>query len=455
MPYDVIIIGSGISGLYAAYNIKKQDPNLSILILEKHKRQWIGGRASNESFYGVEIATGAGIGRKRDKLLKKLVLELGFDVKEFKSVPHYSTLSDPIDVLHVMEFLRGQHKKYRGPPTTFERFAKPILGAKTYRQFLESSGYTDYEKEDAYDTLYNYGMEDNAGLTGFGVHWRKMVLALAAKIGEPNIKFSQNVVAISGTEGKGEDKQFAVETEGGRKYNCKRIIVATTVTSLRSLFPDYPIYREIEGQPFLRVYGKFAKQSIPIMKEYVRGYTCVTGPIQKMIPMNPDEGVYMIVYNDNANAIALKSRTENTEENREFYCELIEKTLGIPNGRLHLIGIRSYYWGVGTHYYKPLHIFSFKSPTSWAEMNETSAADCAFTSCAMRNGVKTEGISGSEESGNNKLLYKDRDEFINKSQHPQNGILVVGEVVSKHQGWVEGALESVNAVVTKKWIENI
>ena len=34
-----------------------------------------------------------------------------------------------------------------------------------------------------------------------------------------------------------------------------------------------------------------------------------------------------------------------------------------------------------------LHPFSFKSPTSWAEMNETGAADFAFTSCAMRNGV--------------------------------------------------------------------
>jgi hypothetical protein len=32
-----------------------------------------------------------------------------------------------------------------------------------------------------------------------------------------------------------------------------------------------------------------------------------------------------------------------------------------------------------------LHLFSFKSPTSWAEMNETSAADCASS---MRNGVK-------------------------------------------------------------------
>ena len=452
MSYDVILIGSGISGLYAAYNIKKQNPNLSILVLEKHKKQWIGGRASNELFYGTELATGAGIGRKRDKLLKTLQIELGFKIKEFKVTPQFSNLGEPVDVLKVLDFLRGQYAKYRGPSITFERFAKPLLGADIYNRFLFSSGYTDYEKEDVHETLYNYGMEDNACcLTGFGVHWRETVLALAAKIGESNIKFSQNVVAISG-----EDGRFSVYTETGREYICKKVIVATTITSLRKLFPKNPVYREIEGQPFLRVYGKFAKQSIPIMKEYVRGYTCVTGLMQKIIPMNADEGVYMIVYNDNKNALSLKSRTDNTEENREYYCRLMERTMGMPAGRLHLIGIRSYYWPVGTHFYKPLHLFSFKSPTSWAEMNETSAADFASK---MRNGVKTEGISGSNESGSRTPLdskkYETREEFIDAAQHPEDGILVVGEVVSKHQGWVEGALESVNAAVTKKWIRNI
>ena len=35
--YDIIIIGSGIAGLYSAYTIQKMAPNLRILILEKHK----------------------------------------------------------------------------------------------------------------------------------------------------------------------------------------------------------------------------------------------------------------------------------------------------------------------------------------------------------------------------------------------------------------------------------
>jgi hypothetical protein len=32
-------------------------------------------------------------------------------------------------------------------------------------------------------------------------------------------------------------------------------------------------------------------------------------------------------------------------------------------------------------------------------------------------------------------------------------MLIVGEMISMNQGWTEGALESVDAVVTKQWIE--
>ena len=117
----------------------------------------------------------------------------------------------------------------------------------------------------------------------------------------------------------------------------------------------------------------------------------------------------MIAYNDNNNTLALKNNLENTEENRDLYCELLEKSLGIPADSLHLIAIKDFYWPVGTHYYKPL----------------------------------------------NTAVYKDRDEFIDIAQHPEKGILVVGEVVSQNQGWTEGALDSVRSVLTKKWINSL
>ena len=124
--------------------------------------------------------------------------------------------------------------------------------------------------------------------------------------------------------------------------------------------------------------------------------------------MDPDNGVYMIAYNDNNNTLALKNHLQNTKSNREMYEILLEKSLGIPNGALHIIAIKDYYWPIGTHYYKVL----------------------------------------------NKELYKSREEFIKKAQHPEKGILVVGECVSRNQGWTEGALESVKAVVTREWVKN-
>ena len=401
MIYDIIIIGSGISGLYAAYNIKKMSPDNSFLILEKYKKQWIGGRTSDEMFYGTEVVTGAGIGRKKkDKLLHKLLDELGLETSEFTVKPHYSAMIQHLDVKNVMAHLRDE---YTGPRTTFKAFATGVLGEKTYEQFLLSAGYTDFEKEDAHDTLYHYGMEDNYCCSkGFTVPWRKLVMKLADEIGESHFKFSSDVSKISKT-GDG----FALDTEGGKKYTCNKVIVATTITGIRKLLPKL-IYNDIEGQPFLRLYGKFSKSSIPIMNEYVKGYTFLPGPLQKIIPMNPDTVIYMIAYNDNDNTLALKNNLENTKENRDMYCRLLEKSLGIPDDSLNLIAIKDFYWPVGTHYYKPL-----------------------------------------DES-----IYKDRSKFIDIAQHPEKGILVVGEVVSKNQGWTEGALDSVRMVLTKKWINN-
>ena len=115
----------------------------------------------------------------------------------------------------------------------------------------------------------------------------------------------------------------------------------------------------------------------------------------------------MIAYSDNSNAIALKDHLKNTAENRDLYCDLIEQSLGIQHGSLELIAIKDFYWPIGTHYYEPLKTSQFKS----------------------------------------------RDAFLKVAQHPEKGMLVVGEAVSRYQGWVEGALESVEAVLTKKWIK--
>ena len=216
IQYDIIIIGSGIAGLYSAYKIKQFNPALSVLILEKNKKQWIGGRTSNEPFYGTQVVTGAGIVRKnKDHLLVKLIKELNIPYHEFISSHHYITQFKPININETMRSLKKEEATNK--TMTFKQLAIKYLGVKKYKQFIVTSGYSDYEKEDAHDTLYNYGMDDNAGnLTCLSISWKDLVAKLVDQIGSENIKAQQNVIKINKIS---EDQpDFEIETQKGVMY---------------------------------------------------------------------------------------------------------------------------------------------------------------------------------------------------------------------------------------------
>ena len=132
--FDIIIIGSGMSGLYSAYNIKKYSSQTSFLILEKYKKNWIGGRTSNEMFYGTEIVTGAGIGRKKkDKLLYKLLHHFNLSTPEYTVNPHKSPLVDGVDITQVVKHLKKEYPKYKNKPLTFKEFGIDVLGEEEYK----------------------------------------------------------------------------------------------------------------------------------------------------------------------------------------------------------------------------------------------------------------------------------------------------------------------------------
>jgi hypothetical protein len=406
--YDIIIIGSGIAGLYSAYNIKQMSPNTSFMVLEKYKKQWIGGRMSNEEFYGTTVVTGAGIGRKeKDHLLVELLDKMHVNYSEFNIDMNY-IVNNKVSIDPIVKDLRREYRRRGSPVTTFKSFAKSYLGAALYNDFITNVGYTDYENEDVYQTLYKYGMDDNsAGWTGLDIPWKQLIQKLVHSVGSNHVRSSSNVVSITPNKNSGKNDGFGFElmTEKGVKYYCGKVIIATTITGIQKLLPQYKIYNHIKPQPFLRLYAKFPKASAEIMRQLVPNYTIVSGPLQKIIPISLDKGVYMIAYSDNNNALLLKDHLENTAKNREFFCDLLTKTLNLPDNTLQITALLNFYWPVGTHYYTPLD-------------------------------------------------HTLRAEFINKAQHPIPNMLVVGEVVAPNQGWTEGALDSVKKVLTKQWIKN-
>ena len=421
---DIIIIGSGIAGLYAGYQIKRIAPaNTTFLILEKNPKKWMGGRAGNETFYGADVVVGAGVGRKnKDHALIQLLKDTKTPYSEFKSTRNYATFQ-PVDVIGIVRELKDAYKKDSSfhQDKTFKQFFVDVLGDDKYKEFVITTGYTDFEHADICETLYHYGMDDNvSGWTALHVHWSDLIERLYDRIGgAPHFRFSTEVSKIeqrkdsTGTDNDAKYR-FEITTANNKTYHANKVVVATTIQGIRKIVPGASsptsIYQNIKGQPFLIVYAKFDRTSTEIMKKYVQTFTVVQGPLQKLIPMDPDKGVYMVAYTDNQHAIALKSKgaLENTPEVREMYSKWIKKALGIPKDEvpLNITAIRDYYWSDGTHYYTPIH------PTE----------------------------------------YKTRPDFIRKAQHPMPGMVVVGEVVSRDQGWVEGALESVDAVFRDKFI---
>jgi hypothetical protein len=385
--YDIIIIGGGISGLFSAYKIQKLCPDKSIMILEKES--FVGGRMDTYNFCNTNVNIGAGIGRKeKDGILIRLLDELKIHYREYLIDMKYSEQNyiDDNDIIRIINLLKRKYNKTDFTKYTFKKYAKHILGTKAYNMFLIQLGFSDFEEADAFDVLHYYGLDDNLkGGIGLNIPWSTL----------NKIKLSSEVISLIP-----QGELFTVNT-AKNTFFARKVIIATTIDTVCRLLPTFKIYNQVHGQSFLRVYGKFS-EPIPNLDVY----TIVSGPLKKIIPINIKDGIYMIAYSDNEDANFLNEYSVNNAKNRKFFCNLIQKALGLGLFiRLELMEIKAFYWEIGTHYYEPLN-----------------------------------------------KEYKNRLEFIDKAQHPNKNVLVVGEMIAVHQGWSLGALESVNSVVTSKWL---
>lgn len=115
-----------------------------------------------------------------------------------------------------------------------------------------------------------------------------------------------------------------------------------------------------------------------------KGTTYTSNRFQKIISLSPR--IQMLSYSDTRNADAVNRMTVNQIE-------------ALSGNRL--LDVRKYYRRRGTHYYKPL----------------------------------------------DKNRFADRAAFVAYAQNPEPHIFLVGEVISRNQGWTEGAFESVEKIL--------
>lgn len=468
MIYDYIIIGSGISGLYTAHLLQKNQKT-NFLILEK--RNCIGGRIKTFPINKNKVPVGAGIGRKSDTLLKMLLTDMDVNFTESKNVFYYSdnliikniynilhninsyssdfldqfykTLKIPIDYNYdeIMEYISKNIKKIlsigrlknevdefdkivynnikhiffklqnylqyliienKYKPISFKNFCLSILDIETYETLINNMAFTDYEEEDAFFSLKYYNFEDNYEKSDiFYIKWDEL-LHNFEKMFLDRVRLNCQLLDIEETN----DGHFHlvcdqyietdIKTKNEFYYKCKKIIFANNLDIINKFYD----YNFIKSQPFLRVYCKvdtdLSKKFLKKLKE--NGSTIVNNELKKIININRNDGIFMISYCDNKNANLLSNYRNNNIINIKIFKKLIIDALDLKDDDIFIDDIYVFFWNVGTHYYK-------------------------FT--------KNENI----------------DNILPILQNPIDNIYVVGECISKKQGWCEGALESVNNIL--------
>lgn len=373
---NIGIIGSGISGLYLAYNLKKNQRKFDIFEKNNH----IGGRVKMVQFDDLDVIAGAGIGRfDSDKLLLSLCKELNALKQKYAVEKSYTF--EPVNVKKVIQLLKKHAKNYDRSKFTFKQFATDVLGNDLYTLFTKSVGETDYENEDFIDALYDYGFEffnSNDRFTAFSIDWDELLSAFY-KILKKNIKLNTEV----------KDVRFDTKTQKyiiNNQYFYDKIVIATEINTIKSIL-QLPIYNNIKCQPFVRLYVKFDN---PLL--FYKRFIVTEQPFQKIIEINKEKCIYMISYCDN------KFASNWILKNIKSYVK--KHIQRIFNQELNVLKYKLIFWDCATHFYKPLPI-----------------------------------------------KYKNRDEYLIDAQNPYNNIFVIGEVVSRDQGWCEGALDSVEKII--------
>lgn len=421
VPWDLLVVGGGLSGLYAAYKTLQRHPMARVLVLEGKVSGYLGGRIGNDTFYGATIVTGAGVARKRkDKFLRRLLRELGIVAPEERVVKEVAgilaTSGNRVDTRTVYREWEAMFAKAGRPRQTVRAFFEPRVGRAALARFVDSAGYGDYLDEDADEFFTHYGFDDTySGWTCLRVPWRELVDRLVDAIerapgGNGKVLTSRWVTAI---ETKGGS--YLVQTRQGPSYVTHRLVFATTVASVRKLLPglvssSLSWWDTVHPEVLLRQYLKFDAASAARLRTVFASFPprtdtlLLAGPLAKLVRIDTDKGVYE-VYTDSDKARVCEPHCANTEAGRRWWATELAKTLQLPSSALRILAMRDYNWHTGEHYYEPL------------------PADCPS-----------------------------RTAFVHALQHPTPHVWVVGEVVSRNQGWTEGALESVEAV-WREWIK--
>jgi hypothetical protein len=389
---DYVVIGGGIAGLYANYLLKEKYSNG--ILLEKESD--FGGRTYEMNWHGQIIKLGAGIMADHNthllELLKKFKIKVNSFDSDVKVLYKYH-----FDMKQAIKDIKSKYNKEKAniEGLTMKQFLVKYWGKKFTGQFIENCEYRDFLESDPVYFIKYYTIDDMSHdpYKVLIIRWGELV----EKLVQPNCKSNCEVISV----GKKGDL-FKVKTKEN-EYLCKKIYFALTLKPLDKLIKnliDFKYSDHIGTVKFVRIYTHHSK---PYDLGPLGHYNLVPSPLQKIIKISPN--ILMASYSDNLEAKFWEKTI--LEKNKKFQIQKVETELANLAKMLKDIGsikiskiddVEIGYWDEGVHYYKP-------------------------------------------------VIGTSINKLINKLSKPTKNIYVIGEIISKKQGWVEGAIESVDRII--------
>ena len=366
MQGNVIIVGGGMSGLYAAYKLLKKDSNMQITILEASDR--IGGRVYTISNKALFYEGGAGRFSQTHKNLLKLIKELNlsdhiYPMGTAKSYIKDTTILSDFNeekYIRALEKAALTQKKGELMSKTLLMFMREVLKPSEVDDLIYAFGYeSEFRVCNAYHGIQSLKREFMANIQHFGM--KDGLSTVVNKLKEhlethPNVKILTNWIV--------EDinpKTMNVIGQTSRLQANKIIICVTkdklskfkTLLDFDSELTSYLTH--INSQPLYRIYAKFPAS--PTKPAWFQDLSriCTNNALRHIIPINPKTGLIMISYTDGDWAQTWKQFSSKKTLEKEIikHLKLLFPKKLIPDPEW----IDALYWDHAVHYpgpnYKP------------------------------------------------------------------------------------------------------
>lgn len=386
MIYDYVIIGGGLAGTYCAYKLSSK---YRILLIEKESK--LGGRGLMVNWHGTDIKLGAGIGSPENSTLIKLMNELSFPYNESKGEIGFVDDLDKFDQRQFVQKIKDKVQEYKHQGKPYQhlnvlQFLKQNFTKDDVISYLEHCEYIDFINSDIDYYLNFYPIDDNipGPYSVLYIDWMKLIRVMEEKIIQ-NGGIIQLNCEITGQE---KIKDIIKVNCNEMNFQGRNIIFALTLKPLQKLI-KFPIAEYIGSVPFVRIYT-FHKDGHNFKGKNIKGYTILNNNyLQKVIIMG--EKILMASYSDSFYADYWKKYENDKEKLKEKVFKYLRKVVPTVSN---IDDVYIHYWSEGVHYYKPT---------------------------------------------NGKF-----DQLHQMIINPEKNYYICGEIVSRRQGWVDGALSSVD-----------